>query len=201
MKAIEARNVTPLPGDVDFTVGASLPISGLTAWQGLFQHGRLQAGQRVLAHGAAGAVGSMVTQLAQEAGAHVIGTGRAADRQTVLDFGAQEFVDLEHDLLEDVGRVDLVFDVIGGEIGKRSAGLIRSGGTLVSIVGPPEARPADGLAIDFVVESDRAQLREIVQRVRDTRLRTHIGTVSTLDAAVATFNAKARISGKTIIRV
>src|SRR5262245_43335989 len=158
--AIEARNLAPLPGDVDFTVGASLPISGLTAWQGLFQLGRLQAGQSVLAHGAAGAVGSMVTQLAREAGAYVIGTGRAADRQTALDFGAQEFVDLENDALEDVGRVDLVFDVIGGDIQKRSAGLIRAGGTLVSVVGPAEARPADGLAVDFVVEADRAQLSE-----------------------------------------
>ena len=132
--AVEARNLAPLPGDVDFTVGASLPISGLTAWQGLFDHGRLQAGQSVLAHGAGGAVGSMVTQLAREAGAYVIGTGRAADRQTVLDFGAQEFVDLENDVLEDVGVVDLVFEVIGGDIGKRSARLVRAGGTLVSIV-------------------------------------------------------------------
>src|SRR6185437_1849103 len=132
--AIEARNLAPLPGDVDFTVGASLPISGLTEWQGLFQHGRLRAGQSVLAHGAAGAVGSMVVQLAREFGVHVIGTGRAADRQTALDFGAQEFVDLESDALEDVGGVDLVFDVIGGDIGKRSAGLIRAGGTLVSVV-------------------------------------------------------------------
>src|SRR3954454_11092013 len=156
--AIEAHNLVPLPGDVDFTAGASLPISGLTAWQGLFQHGRLRPGQCVLVHGAAGAVGSMVTQLAQEAGAYVIGSGRAADRQTVLGFGAKEFVDLENDVLEDVGKVDLVFDVIGGDIGKRSARLIRAGGTLVSIVGPPEARPAGGLAIDFVVESDRAQL-------------------------------------------
>jgi len=106
--AIEARNLAPLPGDVDFTVGASLPISGLTAWQGLFQHGRLEAGQSVLAHGAAGAVGSMVTQLARSAGAYVIGTGRAADRQKTLDFG------------------------------------------------PSEARPVDRLAIDFVVEADRA---------------------------------------------
>src|SRR3954465_10375262 len=79
--AIEARNLAPLPGDMDFTVGASLPISGLTAWQGLFEHGRLRAGQSVLAHGAAGAVGAMVTQLAREFGAYVIGTGRAADRQ------------------------------------------------------------------------------------------------------------------------
>jgi NADPH:quinone reductase-like Zn-dependent oxidoreductase len=198
---VEARNLAPLPGNVDFTVGASLPISGLTAWQGLFDHGRLQAGQSVLVHGAAGAVGSMVTQLAREAGAYVIGTGRAADRQTVLDFGAKEFVDLENGVLEDVGGVDLVFDVIGGDIGKRSAGLIRAGGTLVSIVGPPEARPTDGLTVDFVVESDRAQLGEIVHRVRDGRLRTNIGKVSTLDDAVAAFNPTARIKGKTIIRV
>jgi NADPH:quinone reductase-like Zn-dependent oxidoreductase len=199
--AIEARNLAPLPGDVDFTVGASLPISGLTAWQGLFEHGRLRAGQSVIAHGAAGAVGSMVTQLAREAGAYVIGTGRAADRQTVLDFGANEFVDLENDALEDVVGVDLVFDLIGGDIGKRSARLVRAGGTLVSIVGPSETRPADALAVDFVVESDRAQLSEIVQRVRDGRLRTNIGTVSTLDDAVAAFNPTKRIKGKTIIRV
>ena len=199
--AVEARNLAPLPGDVDFTVGASLPISGLTAWQGLFEHGRLQAGQSVLAHGAAGAVGSMVTQLAREFGAYVIGTGRAADRQKALDFGAQEFVDLDNDALEDVGGVDLVFDVIGGDIQKRSAGLIRAGGTLVTVVGPPEARPADGLAIDFVVESDRAQLGEIVQRVRDGRLRTNIGNVATLDDAVAALNPTERRKGKTIIRV
>ena len=199
--AVEARNLAPLPGDIDFTVGASLPISGLTAWQGLFEHGRIQAGQSILVQGAAGAVGSMVTQLAREAGAYVIGTGRAADRQTVLDFGAKEFVDLDHDALEVLGKVDLVFDVIGGDIGKQSAGLIRAGGTLVSIVGPPAARPAEGLAVDFVVESDRAQLSEIVQRVRDGRLRTNIGNVSILDDAVAALNPTERRKGKTIILV
>ncbi|MFD5122624.1 NADP-dependent oxidoreductase [Streptomyces sp. NPDC058385] len=199
--AIEARNLAPLPGDVDFTVGASLPISGLTAWQGLFQHGRLQAGQTVLAHGAAGAVGTMVTQLAREAGAYVIGTGRAADREKALDFGAHEFVDLENDALKDVGDVDLVFDVIGGDVQKQSAALIKAGGTLVSIVGAVEARPAEGLAVDFVVEADRAELSEIVQRVRDGRLRTNIGDVSTLDNAVAALNPTERRKGKTIIRV
>jgi NADPH:quinone reductase-like Zn-dependent oxidoreductase len=199
--AVEARNLAPLPDDVDFTVGASLPISGLTAWQGLFELGRLRAGQRVIAHGAAGAVGSIVTQLARMAGAWVIGTGRAADRQKAIDFGANEFVDLQDEVLEDVGAVDLVFDLIGGDIGKRSASLVRVGGTLVSIVGPVEARPADGLAVDFVVESDRAQLSEIVQRVRDGRLRTNIGAVSSLDDAVAAFNSTERRPGKTIIRV
>jgi NADPH:quinone reductase-like Zn-dependent oxidoreductase len=143
----------------------------------------------------------MVTQLAREFGAYVIGTGRAADRQKALDFGAMEFVDLDNDALEDVGGVDLVFDVIGGGIQQRSAGLVRAGGTLVSIVGPTEARPADGLAVDFVVESDRAQLGEVVQRVRDGRLRTNIGYVATLDDAVAALNPTERRKGKTIISV
>ena len=198
---VEARNLAPLPGDVDFTVGASLPISGLTAWQGLFEYGRLQAGQSVLVHGAAGAVGTMVTQLAREAGAYVIGTGRAADRHKALEFGAQEFVDLANDALDDVGGVDLVFDVIGGDIQRQSARLIRSGGTLVTVVGPPEARPADGLAVDFVVESDRSQLGEIVQRVRDGRLRTNIGNVAALDNALAALNPTERRNGKTVIIV
>jgi NADPH:quinone reductase-like Zn-dependent oxidoreductase len=199
--AIEARNLAPLPGDVDFTVGASVAMPGLTAWQGLVEHGRLQAGQSALVYGAAGAVGSMVTQLAREFGAYVIGAGRAADRQTALDFGAQAFVDLENDVLEDVGRVDLVFDVIGGDIAKRSAGVIRPGGTLVTIAGPTEARPADGLTVDFVVLPDRAQLSEIIRRVRDGRLRPHIGAVASLDDAVAAFNPTKRVKGKTIIRV
>jgi NADPH:quinone reductase-like Zn-dependent oxidoreductase len=199
--AVEARNLAPLPGDVDFTEGAALVMPGLTAWQGLFEHGRLRAGQSVLVHGAAGVVGSMATQLAREAGAYVIGAGRAANRQTALDFGAQEFVDLENDALEDVGGVDLVFDALGGDIAKRSAGLIRVGGTLVTITGPIEARPAHGLTVDFVVESDRAQLSEIVRRARDGRVRTNIGKVSTIDEAVAAFNRTERVKGKTIVRV
>jgi NADPH:quinone reductase-like Zn-dependent oxidoreductase len=143
----------------------------------------------------------MVTQLAREAGAYVIGTGRAADREKALDFGAHEFVDLENDALKDVGGVDLVFDVIGGDVQKRSAALIKAGGTLVSIVGPVEARPPDGLAVDFVVEADRAELGEIVQRVRDGRLRTNIGDVASFDDAIGALNPTTRRSGKTVIRV
>jgi NADPH:quinone reductase-like Zn-dependent oxidoreductase len=199
--AVEARNLAPLPGDVDFAAAASLPISGLTAWQGLFDHGRLESGQSVLVHGAAGAVGTMVTQLAREFGAWVIGTGRAPDRRKALDFGAREFVDLEHDALEDVGAVDLVFDAIGGEIGARSARMVREGGTLVSIVGPSAARPADGLSVDFVVEPDRLQLLEIVQRVRDGRLETNIASVARRDDAVAALNPTERRTGKTIIQL
>jgi NADPH:quinone reductase-like Zn-dependent oxidoreductase len=199
--AIEARNLAGLPGDIDFAVAASLPISGLTAWQGLFDHGHLQAGHAVLVHGAAGAVGTMVTQLAREVGGYVIGTGRAADRQKALDFGAMEFLDLENDALEDAAGVDLVFDLIGGDIQQRSAGLIKTGGRLVSVVGPVEVRPADGLAIDFVVEADRGQLGEIVQRVRDGRLRTNIGSTASLDDAVEALNPTERRKGKTVISV
>lgn len=199
--AVESRNLAPLPGDVEFTVGAGVIMSGLTTWQGLFDHGRLQAGQIVLVHGAGGAVGSMAVQLAREAGAYVIGTGRTDDRHTALEFGAHEFVDLEKDILEDIDGVNLVFDVIGGEIAERSAKLIRAGGTLVTIAGPTEARPANGLTIDFVVEPNRMQLNEIAQRVRNGRLRTNIGHVASLGDAVAAFNLTKRIKGKTIIQV
>ncbi|MCI0157640.1 NADP-dependent oxidoreductase [Leifsonia shinshuensis] len=199
--AVESRNLAPLPGDVDFAVGASLPISGLTAWQGLFDHGRLASGQTVLAHGAAGAVGAMVVQLAREAGAYVIATGRAADRSKALELGANDFVDLDSDTLEDVGGVDLVFDVIGGAIQERSAALIRPGGTLVSVTGPAAARPTEGRSIDFVVESIPAQLEQIVQRVRDGRLQTNIGDIAPLDDAVAALNPTERRRGKTIIQI
>jgi NADPH:quinone reductase-like Zn-dependent oxidoreductase len=199
--AIEARNLAPVPDDVDFIVAASLPISGLTAWQGLFQHGHLQSRQRVLAHGAVGAVGAMVTQLASEVGAHVIGTGRSTDRTRALDLGAKEFVDLENDTLHDVGAVDLVFDVIGGEVQKQSAALVKQGGVLVSVVGPVETRPARGRAVDFVVEADRAQLTEIAARVRDGRLRPNIGTITSMDDAVATLTSGKRLKGKTVIQI
>src|SRR5262249_57559002 len=122
-------------------------------------------------------------------------------RETGVEWGAQEFVDLDNEALEDVGEVDLVFDVLGGDIAKRSAGVIRAGGTLVTITGPTEARPAGGLTIDFVVVPDRAQLGEVVQRVRNGLLRTNIGNVAALDDAVAAFHRTERIRGKTIIRV
>jgi NADPH:quinone reductase-like Zn-dependent oxidoreductase len=198
---VEARNVAPLPDDVDFTVGAALVMPGLTAWQGLFEHGRLRSGQRVLIHGAAGVVGSMAVQLARQAGAHVIGTGRAAHRKTALDFGAHEFVDLDNDKLEKMSQVDLVFDVFGGDIAKRSVSVVRAGGTLVTVAGPVEEQPKNGASIDFVVVADRAQLNDLVEQVRDGRLRAHIGNISTLDDAIAAFNSPARVSGKKIIRV
>lgn len=133
-----------------------MATTGLTAWLALFDQGHLRAGQSALVHGEAGAVGSIATQLARETGAYGIGTGRAVHRQAALDFGAHEFVDLENDTLADVRGVSLAFDVLGGEIAKRSAVLVRAGGRIVSVAGPLEAVPADGLAIDLIVVSDRA---------------------------------------------
>ena len=199
--AVEARNLAPLPADVEFTEGAALVMSGLTAWQGLFVHGHLRAGQTVLIHGAAGVVSSMAVQLARATGAYVIGTGRASGRQAALDFGAHEYIDLENEKLQDVGVVDLVFDIFGGAIASQSASLIGAGGALVTIAGPTDARPANGSTIDFVVEANPRQLSKVVQQLREGRLRTHVGVIATLDDAVATFNSTSRVNGKTIIRV
>jgi NADPH:quinone reductase-like Zn-dependent oxidoreductase len=199
--AVEARNLAPLPADVDHTAAAALPVSGLTAWQGLFDHGRLTAGQTVLVHGAAGAVGSIAVQLAREAGARVIGTGRAADREAVLDLGADGFLDLPAGQLADAGEVDVVFDVIGGEVLDRSATLVRAGGTLVTIAAPPTVRPENGRAVFFVVEPDRLRLADLAQRVRDGRLKPRIGAVRPLAEAPAAFAPARRVPGKTIIQV
>ncbi|MEU1479952.1 NADP-dependent oxidoreductase [Streptomyces sp. NPDC005760] len=199
--AVEARNLAPLPADVDHTVAAALPISGLTAWQGLFDHARLTTGQTVLIHGAAGGVGSIAVQLAHEAGARVIGTGRSADRDTVLGLGAHAFLDLEADRWEDTGQVDVVFDVIGGDILDRSAALVRSGGTLVSIAHQPTVRPDGGQALFFVVEPDRTRLADLARRLRDGRLRVRVGAVRPLAEAAAAFTSRERVPGRTIIRV
>ena len=199
--AVEARNLAPLSDGVDPVAAAALPISGLTAWQGLFTHGHLEAGQTVLVHGAAGGVGSLVVQLAHEAGARVVGTGRTTHRQTVLDLGADGFVDLERDQLEDAGEVDLVFDVMGGEILQRSAALVRTGGALVSIAEPPPSEPENGRAVFFVVEPDRSELAELELRLRDGRLRPVVGTTYALADAAAAFDPTRRSHGKPIIRI
>jgi NADPH:quinone reductase-like Zn-dependent oxidoreductase len=199
--AVEARNLAPLSAGIDDSVAAALPISGLTAWQGLFDHGHLATGQTVLIHGAAGSVGSIAAQLAREAGASVIGSGRTAQREAVLGLEADAFLDLQQDRLEDIGEVDVVFDVIGGEILDRSAQLVRSGGALVTIAEPPRVRPDDARAVFFVVEPDRAGLAALERRLRDGRLRPIVGAVWPLAEAASAFASAHRTRGKTIIRI
>ena len=197
--AVEARNLAPLPIDIDHTVAAALPISGLSAWQGLFDYGRLAAGQTVLIHGVTGGVGSIAVQLAREVGARVIGTGRKADRDRAGKLGVHTF--LETEKLEDAGEVDVVFDVIGGDILARSAALVRAGGTLVTIAEPPKTLPRDGRALYMLVEADRARLVDLAARVRDGRLKPVVGAVLPLAEAATAFAPGKRIPGKTILRV
>ncbi|MFC4942893.1 NADP-dependent oxidoreductase [Pseudonocardia sp. GCM10023141] len=199
--AVEARNLAPLAADIDHTVAAALVISGLTAWQGLFDHAHLTTGQSVLIHGAAGGVGSLAVQLARDAGARVIGTGRAADRAAVLGRGAQAFLDLDADDLRDAGEVDVVFDVIGGDVLERSTALVRPGGTLVSIAEPPTVQPSGGRAVFFVVEPDRVRLADLAERVRAGRLTPVIGAVGPLSETASAFARRTRPRGRTIIRV
>lgn len=199
--AVEARNLAPLSSDIEFTSAAALVMPGLTAWQGLFHHGHLEAGQTVLIHGAAGGVASIAVQLAHEAGARVIGSGRTSHRDAVLSMGVEAFVDLQNDRLEDVGKVDVVFDVLGGEILDRSAQLVRPGGTLVTIAEPPRVQPEGGKAMYFIVEPDRGQLVALEQRLRDGLLKPVVGTVFPLEKAVDAFDPAQRVSGKTVIRV
>ncbi|AKK30956.1 NADP-dependent oxidoreductase [Mycobacterium sp. EPa45] len=199
--AVEARNLAPLPADIDHSVAAALPISGLTAWQGLFVHAGLAAGQTVVVHGAAGGVGSIAIQLAREVGARVLGTGRADDRDVVVGLGADEFFDLGADSLDGIGEVDVVFDVIGGGVLERSAALVRPGGTLVSIAMPPPVHPVGAHAVFFVVEPDRAQLVGLAQRVRDGRITPIVSAVRPLTETPDAFAGRQRVPGKTIIRV
>lgn len=199
--AVEARNLAPLSAGVDHTVAAALPISGLTAWQGLFDHGRLATGQTILIHGAAGSVGSIAMQLAREAGARVIGSGRTAQRDAVLGLGAAAFLDLQQDRLDDIGQVDVVFDVIGGEVLDRSAQLVRPGGVLVTTAEPPRVQPVDSRTVFFVVEPDRAGLTALERRLRDGRLRPIVGDVVPLAKAASAFDPANRTPGKAIIRV
>ncbi|MFC7276384.1 NADP-dependent oxidoreductase [Paractinoplanes rhizophilus] len=199
--AVEARNLVPLPAGIDHTVAAALPISGLTAWQALFDHARLATGQTVLVHGAAGGVGSIAVQLARDVGARVIGTGRADDRDTVLGLGAEAFLDLDADDLSRAGEVDVVLDVAGGRILERSAELVRPGGTLVSVAMPPPVPPRDGRAIFFIVEPDRVRLADLAGRVRAGRLDPIVGGVLPLAETPAAVARRRRRPGKTIIQV
>jgi NADPH:quinone reductase-like Zn-dependent oxidoreductase len=197
--AVEARNLAPLPADVDHIAAAAVPMPGLTAWQALFDHAHLQTGQTVLIHGAGGSVGSVAAQLARQTGAHIIGTGRAADRDLADTLGVHDFLDLDSDRLEDAGEVDVVLDVIGGEIRDRSTALLRPGGTLVTIADPPTIHPRNGRAIFFVVEPNREQSGQLATRLRDGQLTPLVTAVRDLAAAPTAIAERTR--GRTIITV
>lgn len=176
--AVEARNLATKPGSLSHVDAAAFPMAALTAWQALFVHARLKAGQKVVIHGAGGGVGTLAVQLAVSAGARVIGTGRADGRELVLHLGAEQYLDLADDALSGVTGVDVVFDLIGGDVLHRSWPMVRSGGSLVSVVEAPNDERADVNNLLFVVEPNREQLTELVRRIES--LRPVVGSVGTL---------------------
>jgi NADPH:quinone reductase-like Zn-dependent oxidoreductase len=203
--AVEARNLAPKPRTVDHVHAAAVPRAGLTAWQALFEHGNLAKGQTVVIHGAGGAVGSTAVQLARWAGAEVIGTGRSHSRSLVLDLGADRFIALDTDSLEDAaGLAHLVVDTIGGEVLARSPALLRPGGTLVTI--KANAQPPDGRNdiryVVFVQEPSRAQLIDLARLVDEGHLRPQVGGVYPLADAATAYTAKASggIPGRIVIQ-
>lgn len=190
--AIEVRSLAPKPASVDFIEAAAIPQAALTSWQALFDHGHLESGQTVLIHGAGGGVGSMAVPLAHWAGARVIGTGRGNARQRVLDLGAEQFVDVDQDDWEDaVGPVDLVYDIIGGDVLARSVPLVKPGGALVTIMAPPPPTDRKDIrALGFVRDPNGAELREITRLIDDGTLRPQVAAVYPLADAREAFMAK-----------
>ncbi len=138
--AVEARNLATKPDSLSHVDAAAFPMAALTAWQALFVHADLNAGQTVVIHGAGGGVGTLAVQLAVSAGARVIATGRARARDLVLQLGAEQYLDLAHDTPDDVRGVDLVFDLVGGDVLDRSWSMLRPGGSIVSVVEAPDVR-------------------------------------------------------------
>jgi NADPH:quinone reductase-like Zn-dependent oxidoreductase len=201
--AVEARNVAPKPMTVDHVDAAAVPRAGLTAWQALFDHGKLAKGQTVVIHGAGGAVGSTAVQLARWAGATVIGTGRSHSRALVTELGADAFVDLGAERLEDAAsEVDLVFDAAGGQVLVQSASVVKPGGSLVSVAAFPPFGRDDAREIFFIQESNRAQLIELARLVDEGHLRPQVGAVYPLAQAAEAYSAKAAggVPGRIILQ-
>jgi NADPH:quinone reductase-like Zn-dependent oxidoreductase len=204
--AVEARNLARKPAALSHTDAAATALSGLTAWQALFDHGRLAAGQTVVIHGAGGGVGTYAVQLARAAGARVIGTGRDWARDLVVGLGADAFVDVDRQRFEDIAsNVDLVVDVIGGDVLRRSLTVLKPDGIVISAVTPLSDLPQavrDRVRF-FVVEPNRTQLDELSRRIEAGQLRTIVGTSALLADGPTVFAAKQRGKqpGKTVLQV
>jgi NADPH:quinone reductase-like Zn-dependent oxidoreductase len=202
--AVPAGLVAPRPRSVTHVVSAALPLAGLSAWQGLFDHGRLEAGERVLIHGAAGGVGHVPTQLARERGARVLGTasGEAVARARAL--GADEVIDVGNAPFEDaVEPVDLVFDTVGGDALARSASVLRDGGRLASVAEEPPRSSSRITTTYFVVEPNREQLLELARLVDEAKLVVAVDSVYPLAEARSAFERVqgAGKHGKVVLQV
>ena len=200
--AVPAAVLAGAPRSIDHVGAAALPLAALSAWQGLFDHGHLEQGQRVLVTGVSGGVGHLATQLAHARGAHVIGSTSASEEEA-RTWGVDQVIDGAG--LEDLEPVDLVFDTAGGDLLRRSPTVVRDGGRIVSVAeDPPEV--ADGRSIEtvyFVVEPNREQLQDIARLVDAGELRPAIDSVFPLADARGAFERSEQRGkrGKVVLRV
>ena len=189
--AARAADLAPKPRSLDQVHAAAVPLSGLTAWQALFDHAGVAAGDRVLIHGAAGGVGTFAVQFAHARGAHVIGTASKRNVAFLKELGADEVVDYSSARFEDrIRGVDAVIDTVGGDTLDRSWGVLRPGGVLVTIAGDaPEAIAAKyGVrGVSMLVQPDRAQLVEIAGLIDAGRVRPVVDAVFPLPQAREAF--------------
>jgi NADPH:quinone reductase-like Zn-dependent oxidoreductase len=205
--AVPTEDLATKPKSVDHVHAAALPLSALTAWQGLFKHAGLQEHQRLLVHGAAGGVGSYAVQLGRKAGAVVIGVASADDEQLVKDLGAHEVIDYKTQRFEEaVTDVDVVFDAVGGDVQRRSWAVLKPGGILVSIVEQPSVELAEvhhARGVMFIVEPDPRDLTTIANLVDNGELTPIVGAVFQLpegpDAYLAGLHE--HIPGKIVLEV
>ena len=196
--AVPAGILAPKPFRLSHVESAAVPLPALSAWQGLFAHGGLEPGERVLVHGAVGGVGQFATQLARWRGAHVVATASPQAFEEARALGGDEVVDGRRELSDRISPVDLVFDTVGGEFLDRAPALLASGGRLVSIAGEP---PGEG--IYFVVEPNREQLVELARLIDGGELGVAIDSTFPLSEATAAFERSLASGkhGKVVIRV
>jgi NADPH:quinone reductase-like Zn-dependent oxidoreductase len=203
--AVEARNLALKPASISDPDAGAVPLAGLTAWQALFVHGRLQPGESVIINAASGGVGTLAVQLARAAGVRVIGMARARARDLVLELGADVFVDVDGSQMdESLGDVAVVFDLVGGELMRRCSSMVRPGGIVVSAVESPAGPNPERdryRSVFFVVEPDRGQLEELGRRVEAGSLRPIIGQQVALRDGARAFSAKEAggIPGKVVL--
>jgi NADPH:quinone reductase-like Zn-dependent oxidoreductase len=184
---VRAELVAPKPAQLDYRSAAAVPLAGLTAWQGLFDHGHLEAGQRVLIHGAAGGVGHLAVQFAKARGATVAATVGSEDVQFARHLGADEVIDYTRERFEEkVGEVDLVLDLVAGQTQERSWAVLKDGGTMISTLARPSeerAREHHARAANFMAHPDRVELLEIGRLIDEGRVHPHVGAVFELKDA------------------
>jgi len=177
------------PARLSHVEAASVPIGALTAWQGLFDHARLQPGERVLVHGGAGSVGVFAIQLARLHGAHVIATASARNLNFVSNLGAEQVIDYQASRFEDYAQqMDVVFDTVGGQTLERSWSVLKPGGRMVTVVSTAAgtADPRVQKAF-FIVEPSQKQLVEVAGMLDSGQLRTFVDTVIPLSEAPAAY--------------